>query len=206
MADVIRAFGAVHVSKLTGLSPRQLAYWDRAGFFPPYYPSEDRGSASSRVYSFDDLVGLRLIALLRNHYGISLQKLRNLAKHLSYRHRPWTDLTLYIGSGEVYFKKPGPPPSWILAIAVGKVAAELLKNAAELGQRKPDQIGRVERHRNVVHNAWVLAGTRIPVKAILRYHQAGYDKGKILQEYPQLTRVDIESAISHAQEILKQAS
>ena len=38
---IIRAFSAENVCLLTGLSIDQLAEWDRMGFFPPEYASEN---------------------------------------------------------------------------------------------------------------------------------------------------------------------
>ena len=45
MADsnnIIGAFSADHVVRLTGLSRGQLANWDKTGFFSPQYASEHR--------------------------------------------------------------------------------------------------------------------------------------------------------------------
>ena len=62
---VIRAFSAENVSRLTGLSMSQLIDWDRIGFFRPEHASENRREAYSRIYSFQDVVGLRTLAVLR---------------------------------------------------------------------------------------------------------------------------------------------
>jgi DNA-binding transcriptional MerR regulator len=97
MASVIRAFSALHVRHLTGLSLRQLSYCDKTEFFAPYYAVNNLRSLSSRVYSFEDLVGLRVIAILRNERKIALQKLRKVAEELSkYHSRPWSGLVLYV--------------------------------------------------------------------------------------------------------------
>ena len=50
-ADVFHAFSADQVTKLTGLSTSQLAYWDEIGFFSPRYAFENRRSPCSRIYS-----------------------------------------------------------------------------------------------------------------------------------------------------------
>jgi uncharacterized protein (DUF433 family) len=46
-----------------------------------------------------------------------------------------------------------------------------------------------------VHNAWVVAGTRIPTEAIWNFHAAGYDAEAIIREYPRLTPDDVRAAI-----------
>jgi uncharacterized protein (DUF433 family) len=53
------AFTAENVCKLTGLSARQLAYWDATDFFSPELLDEHRRRAFGRLYSFRDVVGLR---------------------------------------------------------------------------------------------------------------------------------------------------
>ena len=65
VVSVIRAFSADHAVRLTGLSMRQLRYWDDTGFFRHRYASEDRRSPYGRVYSFRDIVGLRTLSVLR---------------------------------------------------------------------------------------------------------------------------------------------
>jgi uncharacterized protein (DUF433 family) len=215
MASVIRAFSTFHVCRLTGLSPRQLSYWDDTQFFSPYYASEHSRSPFSRVYSFEDLVGLRVVAILRNEHKIPLQKLRKIAEELSVYHtRPWSGLVLYVLGKKVYFTEPetqqvrkiGHPQYLLQPIELDRVTTDMQSKADALRQRRADQIGHLERHRNIVHNAWVVAGTRIPTKTVWRYHQAGYDIDSIIRDYPLLTPTDITEAISHEQELARKAS
>jgi len=214
MASVIRAFSAFHVCRLTGLTLRQLAYWDNTQFFSPYYAFENRRSPFSRVYSFEDLVGLRIIAILRNERKISLEKLRKVAGELSkYHSPPWSGLVLYVVGKDVYFKEPDTQavqkaghPQYVFKVAVDAITTDMQSKADALRIRRADQIGRVERHRNIVHNAWTMAGTRIPTKTIWRYHEAGYDTASIMKDYPQLLPDDVSSAIAHEQRLMRRAS
>jgi uncharacterized protein (DUF433 family) len=214
MASVIRAFSAFHVCRLTGLSLRQLSYWDNTEFFSPYYAFENSRSPYSRVYSFEDLVGLRVIAILRNEHKIPLQKLRKIAEQLSaYHQRPWSGLVLYVVGNNVLFREPETDrirkvghPQYVFTVALDRVTTDMQSKADALRNRREDQIGRLERHRNVVHNAWVVAGTRIPTKTVWRYHQAGYDSDSIIRDYPLLTSADIAKAISHEQALARKAS
>src|SRR5688572_19368755 len=106
MSDVVEAFSADHVVKLTGLSKAQLRYWDNTGFFRPRYAAEKR-LPYNRMYSFRDVVGLRTISMLRKEYQISLQHLRKVAKELSqYKDAPWSELKLYVLGKEVVFEEP----------------------------------------------------------------------------------------------------
>jgi DNA-binding transcriptional MerR regulator len=214
MASVIRALSAFHVCHLTGLSLRQLSYWDDTEFFSPYYASENSRSPFSRVYSFEDLVGLRVIAILRNDYTIPLQKLRKIAEQLSAHHpRPWSGLVLYVRRKDVFFKEPDTEhvrkaehSQYVFTVALDSVTTDMQSKADALRRRREEQIGHLERHRNVVHNAWVVAGTRIPTKTVWRYHQAGYDTPSIIRDYPLLTPADIASAISHERQLARKAS
>ena len=69
------------------------------------------------------------------------------------------------------------------------------KAAEKLRERQLDQIGQVVRNRNVVHNAWTLAGTRVKTEAIWNFHQAGYTSAAIIKEYPRLKKKDVKAAI-----------
>jgi uncharacterized protein (DUF433 family)/uncharacterized protein YcgL (UPF0745 family) len=213
MTSVIRAFSAFHVCRLTGLSLRQLSYWDNTEFFSPYYAFEHRRSPLSRVYSFEDLVRLRVIAILRNDRKIPLQKLRKVAEELSkYHSRPWSGLVLYVVGKDVFFKEPNTEvirgvghPQMVFTLVLDAITTDMQSKADALRLRRADQIGQIERHRNIVHNAWTVAGTRIPTKTIWRYYRAGYDTAAIIKDYPQLTPADVSSAISHEQRVARKA-
>ncbi len=77
-----------------------------------------------------------------------------------------------------------------------KVAYDTRKAIERLRQRDPQHVGRIARHRDVMSNAPVLAGTRIPTAAIWDFYEAGYDPQAILREYPQLTYEDVQAAIT----------
>jgi len=83
ITSVISAFSADQVVRLTGLTMRQLAYWDDLGFFQPQYAAEDRRSPYSRIYSFKDVVGLRTLSVLKNTYRCSLPHLQQVARKLA---------------------------------------------------------------------------------------------------------------------------
>ena len=83
ITNVMSAFSADQVVKLTNLTIRQLAYWDNLGFFMPQYAADDRRSPYSRIYSFKDVVGLRTLSVLKRIYKCTLPHLREVAKRLS---------------------------------------------------------------------------------------------------------------------------
>jgi len=69
-------FSTSQVERLTGIGAKTLHFWDRSGFLSPSLV-QAHGTGSRRVYSFRDLVALRVAAQLREA-GISLQSLRKV--------------------------------------------------------------------------------------------------------------------------------
>jgi uncharacterized protein (DUF433 family) len=202
--NVVKAFGEDHVTRLTGLSKGQLRAWDSAGFFSPRYAPEDRRQAFSRVYSFRDVVALRTIAVLMHEHGVSLRELRRVAKELGRRgFSDWATLKLYVVNRQVHFRSPGGPDVegvWdgqLAMVPIVDVMADVETRVQNLFDRTREQRGKVEKHKFVVRNAAVVAGTRIPTAAIRRYHKAGYSVADILREYPSLTRADVSAAIAY---------
>ena len=200
----LAAFTAEHVCRLTGLSARQLGYWDKTDFFSPELLEGFRRRAFGRIYSFRDVVGLRTIAILRNLHRVPLQELRRVGEWLSTRHdRPWSGLQFALKGRRVVFLDPGSSTmveprgagQEVLPIALEPIANEMRQEAAKLRERRADQVGRLSRNRYVVHNAWVVAGTRIPTEAIWHFHQARHSVESIIREYPRLTASDSTAAI-----------
>lgn len=73
-------FNTEAVAKITGLSRRQVDYWDGIHFIKPSV-ADARGKGSVRLYSFDDLVQLKVAKSLREN-GISLQRIRKAIRYL----------------------------------------------------------------------------------------------------------------------------
>jgi DNA-binding transcriptional MerR regulator len=67
-------FGGPQVCRLIGITYRQLDYWARTGLLRPSL-AEARGSGSKRVYSYRDVLELKVIKQLLDA-GVSLQSAR----------------------------------------------------------------------------------------------------------------------------------
>lgn len=195
------AFTTDHVCRLTGLSLRQVRYWDKTGFFSPTLVHGAR-RAFGRIYSFRDVVGLRTIAILRKK--IPLQELRRVGEWLLKHHQtPWSSLRLGLAGEEVVFFDPVTDVAvqaksgeqTVLAMALEPIAHEMQKAAERLKERGSSDHGHIVRHRNVVHNAFTLAGTRVPTEAVWEFHQAGYKAEAIIEEFPRLTKKDVRAAV-----------
>jgi DNA-binding transcriptional MerR regulator len=79
MADA-EGYRVPEVCKIVGISYRQLDYWARTGLVTPSV-REAGGSGTQRVYSFRDLVQLKVIKKLIDA-GISLQRVRKAIQFL----------------------------------------------------------------------------------------------------------------------------
>lgn len=204
-SDEVLAFSTEQASRLTRLSVRQLRYWDDTEFFSPEYAPGYRHGSFSRVYSFRDVVGLFVIGLLRKKYQIPLQELRRVGAYLHrYHMTPWSGLALFVTGETIVFRDPEagayvstrPAGQTMLPIELEQIARTLREEAAELRHRRAEQIGKVERKRLVVHNMPVLAGTRIPTRAVWNLHQAGFSTERVIAEYPRLRAEDVSAAIA----------
>jgi DNA-binding transcriptional MerR regulator len=163
-------FSSEQVCRLTGLSGRQLHYWDNTGFFSPWRMADEPRRPYNRVYSFRDVVGLRTIAILRNVHHVPLQELRKVGEWLAgHCETPWASLVFFVGGRKVYFEDPTGvlyagrrPTQTALRILLSAVEEDVNETANRLRQRLADDIGQIHRNRFVVSNAPCIAGTRIP--------------------------------------------
>jgi DNA-binding transcriptional MerR regulator len=84
MADVSRAqvggFHGPQVCSLVGITYRQLDYWARTGLLQPSVASA-KGSGSRRIYSYSDVLELKVIKQLLDA-GVSLQSARRAVECL----------------------------------------------------------------------------------------------------------------------------
>ncbi|MBW8640326.1 DUF433 domain-containing protein [Hoeflea sp. WL0058] len=206
MADstnIISAFSEEHVERLTGVSKQQLRYWDRTDFYRPEMSDDNRRVAFSRIYSFRDIVQLRILNVLRNQYNVPLQHLRKVSQELSYLSEDkWTATELFVLNRRVIFAEPGTEKyreivsgQYIIGLPLRTVVSDTREAVAQLSKREPSDMGQIEKKRNVSRNAAVIAGTRIPVSTIVEFHKAGYSPEQIIKEYPSLTKADVEAAI-----------
>ena len=192
------AFSADHASRVTGLSKSRLTRWDKLGFFSPeHLDEEDRGNPYARVYSFRDLVSLRTLKLLADDYRVPLAELRKAASELEMRsERPWEKIPLAVVKRKVVFDLDAAPRDTdgqqiLKHIPLPTVAEEVARQANELQNRDQAKIGLIERRPYVAHHAPVIAGTRIPARAIESFLEEGYSDKAIIAEYPSITRLDI---------------
>ncbi|NNC75488.1 MAG: MerR family transcriptional regulator [Acidimicrobiia bacterium] len=77
----MEGFTAQQASKLTSCTPHQLRYWDKVGLVEPTIQGTDGRPGRRRLYSFRDLVALRVVKSLLDN-GMSVQRVRRAWDYL----------------------------------------------------------------------------------------------------------------------------
>lgn len=210
---VTMAFTASQIATLAGISVDRLRYWERTKAFEPERAKRIVSGPYSRIYSFQDLVNIRVMARLRIEHNIDLAQLRRISRYLGkYQDSPWSSLAVRVNGKKLEFRDPATA-KWIsadpfgqslLAIEFAEVSSSAEYDARKSMRRNPELHGKLSRHRNVMSNELVFAGTRIPVAAVVRLLNHNYSVDEVLRSYPTLTEKDVliarkhEHASSHA--------
>jgi uncharacterized protein (DUF433 family) len=134
-----------------------------------------------------------------------LREVRDRLGHLNDDPSRWTKTRLYPLNGRVVWYEEGSELPQVITsgqYVVAVVLDEIVQDTKHAVQalytpRDKSKIGLIERSRFIVQNAPVIAGTRIPVRAIKRFSEAGYSTAQILKEYPDITEEDVEAAIAY---------
>ncbi|MFN2557104.1 MAG: MerR family transcriptional regulator [Nitriliruptorales bacterium] len=134
--DHLVGFRGPTVCKIVGITYRQLDYWARTGLVVPSV-RDAKGSGSQRLYSFDDLVELRVMKRLLDT-GVSLQRVRQAVEELRRRGRTPGDVTLLSDGTTVYALDDNAQVidllargQGVFAIALGPVVNELRGEVAQ---------------------------------------------------------------------------
>lgn len=199
--SIIGAFSEEQAQRLSGVSINQLRRWDADGFFLPSI-ADLKHVPFGRIYSFRDIVSLRVLNDLRNEKGIPLAHLREVSQTLAhFGEERWTRTTLYVLGKRVVFEDPRTrlrqevvSGQRVFDIPLRVVIASTRKAVQALSDRS-DKGGQVVRARFVSQNELVVAGTRVPISAVQQFAQAGYTIDQIIKEYPDLTPEDVTAAL-----------
>jgi len=139
-------FSTNMVSKIIGLTIRQVDYWDKIHFIKPSI-RESTGRGSIKLYSFKDLVQFKVGKNLMGK-GVSLQKLRKsmqyLKKNMPDIETPLAELRFFTDGDTIFVLtedervmldtlKSG---QYVLSIALGEIAENLISEVKEMQQPK----------------------------------------------------------------------
>ncbi len=143
------AYDSKTASSIVGVSLRQLQYWDERDFIRPSVKLAD-GRGTKRLYSFQDLICLKVIKALAYH-GFTLQKIRRCLKPLkdnsAHTERPAESLK-YLTDGEELFVITNDrrkildaiERQFVVSLGIGSLVRELdgrVKRAAlDLGRKR----------------------------------------------------------------------
>ena len=141
----VQGYRAPQVCKIVGITYRQLDYWARTGLLTPSIRSA-HGSGSQRIYSFGDVVELRVVKRLLDA-GMSLHKIRQamdiLRTHMDAA-SPLTDVTLLSDGSTIYAAHSADEifdvfrrGQGVFGIAVGPIQAELEGEIHRLFPERP---------------------------------------------------------------------
>lgn len=132
----MQGYRAPQVCKLAGITYRQLDYWDRTGLLQPSLIAA-QGSGTQRLYSFSDLVQLRMIKGLLDT-GLHLNRIRQAVEWLREQeiHQPLSDANLMSDGTTILtsFDREGTQEylmdalrrgQGVFAIAVGQIQRDL---------------------------------------------------------------------------------
>ena len=129
------------VTKIVGISYRQLDYWARTGLVRPSV-KDAQGSGTQRLYSFQDLAVLKLIKRMLDT-GVNLQQIRRAMATLKELKEPALGTTL-VSDGNRIYQVDSPEAvvdllasgQGVFAIAVDKVWTDLEGMLAKGGRKK----------------------------------------------------------------------
>lgn len=135
-------YGARQAADIAGISYRQIDYWARTELVTPSL-KEAEGSGSQRLYSFQDLLKLRVVKSLLDA-GVTLQAIRQATATLDTLGQPATGTTL-ISDGTHVYAEAGPDVlldllkrgQGVFALAVDKVWIDLEKSVNKSRRKTP---------------------------------------------------------------------
>lgn len=200
---ILGAFSEEQVSNLTGLSRAQLRAWNRRDFIRPEFKIPDGGTRPyTYIYSFKDLLKLRVLNQLRNVHNVPMKELERVERLLAHMgDEKWTSQRLWVANRKVVFEEPEShrkreiaSKQFVAEIALEVVTSDARRDIARLNERGPDERGQIIKKRYLHSSDYVFEGTRIPVSAVIGYLDAGVGVGEIVRRLPDLSPEDVEAA------------
>lgn len=202
-SGILGAFSEEQVSRLTGLSRAQLRAWNRKDFIRPQFKVAGGGTRPyTYIYSFKDLLKLRVLNQLRNVHNVPMKELGRVERALErLGDEKWTSQRLWVANRKVVFEEPESQrkreiasKQFVAEIALEVVTSDARKDIAKLNKRSADQRGHVTKKRYLHSSDPVFKGTRIPVAAVIGYLDAGIRAREIVRRLPDLTLEDVRAA------------
>ena len=142
-------FNTKMACKIIGVSPRQIQHWDETELVKPSI-REAAGKGTVRLYSYTDLIQLKVVKTLRDH-RISLQKIRRsleyLQSHFPQIKKPLLELK-FLTDGETIFVLTSDQKEildtlkrqFVFTLSIGELVQELRGQVTSLIQKTKDKV------------------------------------------------------------------
>ncbi len=143
------SFNTKMTCKIVGVSLRQVQHWDETGLIKPSI-REAAGKGTIRLYSYTDLIQLKVVKTLRDH-RISLQKIRRsleyLQSHFPEIRRPLLELK-FLTDGETIFILTTDKEKifdalkrqFVFTLAIGELVRELKGRVTSFIQKVKEKV------------------------------------------------------------------
>ena len=195
------------IVRIAKVRPQVFQAWIKAGLLSPPVALH-AGGKSHNVYSYRDLLLIRLIARLREK-GFPVGKIKlaldNIVAAAGGDPGAWLQAIIYADKDLIAAILPGTPAGAPFSASQGAqtLAVALLPELLEELERDlvPKRFQHVRIDPEVLAGAPVVAGTRVPTQAVLLTQRSGQDPR---EAYPALTKEQVEAAIAY-EEFLEQA-
>ena len=192
-----RYFTADQAAEIALLSKRQISEWHKRGFFIPDLSFQDN-YPQNRIYSFKNVVGLKIIFKLKAEFKVHFEELKKASGWLRERElNYWADQSIYVIKKQIHFETSGSienTDGQMAFIDLVDAISDVANKIRQIGERQEEDYGVIARNKFVMGNESVFSKTRIPVRVVIGFLEAGADIAAILSQYPVLRPKDIEAA------------
>ena len=195
------------IVRIAKVRPQVFQAWIKAGLLIPTVRIT-AGKRAQNVYSYRDLLLIRLIVRLREK-GFPVGKIKraldNIVAAAGGDPGAWLESSIYADKDLIAAILPGSPAGAPFSASQGPqtLAVALFPELVEELETDlvPKRFQQVKIDPEILAGAPVLAGTRVPTQAVLLTRRSGQDPR---EAYPALTEEQVEAAIAY-EEFLEQA-
>ena len=195
------------IVRMAKVRPQVFQAWIKAGLLNPTVRIT-AGKRAQNVYSYRDLLLIRLIVRLREK-GFPVGKIKpaldNIVAAAGGDPGAWLEASIYADRDLIAAILPGGSTGAPFSASQGSqtLAVALFPELVEELERDlvPKRFRQVKIDPEILAGAPVLAGTRVPTQAVLLTMRSGQDPR---EAYPALTEEQVEAAIAY-EEFLEQA-
>jgi uncharacterized protein (DUF433 family) len=201
--DELLAFSERTAARVSGLHVRRLHDWARRGLVAPSVVRRLDDRRTVRLYAFTDLVDLLVVVEMieRGAHPIRIRRLIDYLRDRRHHAAPLRELEFALDAGMLYWREPRGP--WHGGHAPNQVVIpdvldleQIRARARRAAEERPGTPGAIERRRGVLGGKLLFEGTRVPVESVQAFIERGIPDAQILEAYPLLEPLDIETARS----------